>query len=256
MRDGRAAAVETNLLLEKNLASVRGRIRAARERSARAAARVDLVVVTKSVPPSLFPALRAAGVTDVGENRVQAAEVRRPGAPDGWRWHGIGHLQRNKAAKAALLFDVFHALDSLPLAERLDAVLTGTDRRWPVYIQVNAAADPAKSGFVPEDTLNAVRRILRLPHLRPVGFMTMARQGASEAETRAAFRALRETRDDVLAAGLGDDAPSGLSMGMSDDFEWAVEEGATVVRVGRAVFEGVAAPSAAASGKTVAGESA
>jgi pyridoxal phosphate enzyme (YggS family) len=251
MRDGRAAAVEPNLLLEKNLASVRGRIRAARERSAQAAAQVDLVVVTKSVVPSLFPALAAAGVTDVGENRVQAAEARRPGAPDGWRWHGIGHLQRNKAARAVVLFDVFHALDSVPLAERLEVVLEGTDRRWPVYIQVNAAADPAKSGFEPEDTLKAVRRILRLPHLRPVGFMTMARLDADEARTRAAFRVLRETRDDVVAVGLGDAAPSGLSMGMSDDFEWAVEEGATVVRVGRAVFEGVGATSA-----TVAGEGA
>jgi pyridoxal phosphate enzyme (YggS family) len=240
--------------LARNLASVRARIRAAGERGRNAAASVDLVVVTKSASPAVFPALAAAGVTDVGENRVQAAEARRPGSPAGWRWHGIGHLQRNKAAKAVALFDVFHALDSVGLAERLAAVREGMDPPWPVYIQVNAAGDPAKGGFVPEETSDVVRRILRLPPLRPVGLMTMARLGAGEAEARAAFRTLRERRDDLVREGLGEEPIAGLSMGMSDDFEWAVEEGATVVRVGRAVFEGVGLPTPEGPGGPPAGE--
>lgn len=208
-----------------------------------------MVVVTKSAPPEALPLLAREGVVDVGENRVQAAAARRPGAPGALVWHGIGHLQRNKVAQAVALFDVFHALDSLRLAERLESVLGGTERRWPVYIQVNAADDPAKGGLSPPETPAFVRRLADLPHLQPVGFMTMARLEGDERETRTAFRTLREIRDDVVRAGRGEAAPTRLSMGMTDDFEWAVEEGATDVRIGRAVFEGVdwAAARAAAS---------
>ncbi len=244
------AAERASRTLARNLAAVRSRIESARRRSPNAAREVGLVVVTKSTTPDVFPALRAAGVSDVGENRVQAAEARRPGAPEGWRWHGIGHLQRNKAAAAVEVFDVFHALDSVALAERLEAVLAGKERRWPVYIQVNAAADPAKGGFVPEDTPNVVRQILRLPHLRPVGLMTMGRLDAGEEDARAAFRMLREVRDALVRDGLGDAPIAGLSMGMTDDFEWAVEEGATVVRVGRAIFEGVTSRGSTSRGST------
>jgi pyridoxal phosphate enzyme (YggS family) len=226
-------------LLQKNLTDVRQRIEAARRRGPHAAAHVELVVVTKSVPRSLFSALSAAGVRDVGENRVQAAGERRPGSPGGWTWHGIGHLQTNKSAKAVEVFDVFHALDSPRLAERLEVVLERSGRRWPVYVQVNAAGDPRKGGVSPEDSTPFAMRLAASPTLRVLGFMTMAREDADEAESRAAFRTLRELRDRAVAAWPGDAPPTGLSMGMTDDFEWAVEEGATVVRVGRAVFEGV-----------------
>ena len=157
----------------------------------------------------------------------------------GLTWHGIGHLQRNKAAMATDLFDVFHALDSKRLMTRLEGVLSGADRRWPVYIQVNAAEDPAKGGFAPEETLAFVKDVSQQPHLSCRGFMTMGRLDADEADTRAAFRTLREVRDEAVRLGIGAEAPEGLSMGMTDDFEWAVEEGATVVRVGTAVFQGV-----------------
>jgi pyridoxal phosphate enzyme (YggS family) len=228
--------------IRRNLETVRGRIRSAQGRGRHAAAEVTLVAVVKSAPVALFPALAAAGVRDVGENRVQSAEARRPLAPSGWRWHGIGHLQRNKVARAVRLFDVFHALDSLALAERIEATPVGTERPWPVYIQVNAAADPAKGGVAPPETLDFVKALSRFQRLSPIGFMTMAKEDSTEAEARAAFRTLRELRDEVVRADVGDPPPAGLSMGMSDDFEWAVEEGATVVRVGRALFEGVGAP--------------
>jgi pyridoxal phosphate enzyme (YggS family) len=200
---------------------------------------VDLVVVTKAAPPTVFAQLRALGVVDVGENRVQAALLRRPTAPPGLVWHGIGHLQRNKVEQAVEVFDVFHALDSLRLAERLAAVLAGRGRRWPVYVQVNAARDPAKGGFEVEEVPAALARLAGLPALEVRGFMTMARLGSSEAEARAAFRTLREVRDAAVRAAPLPEAPSGLSMGMSEDFAWAVAEGATVVRVGSAIFEGV-----------------
>ncbi len=137
------------------------------------------------------------------------------------------------------LFDVFHALDSLRLANRLESVLAREERRWPVYIQVNAAADPAKGGVRPEETLAFMKALDEHPHLAPLGLMTMARLGGDESETRQTFATLRSVRDDVCRAGVGATKPEGLSMGMSGDYEIAVEEGATAIRIGTAVFEGV-----------------
>ena len=225
--------------LHQNLEDVRGRIASARERGAHAAREVRLMVVTKSAPADVFGLLGPVGVVDIGENRVQDAAERRPAAPEGLTWHGIGHLQRNKAARAVDLFDVYHALDSRRLAGRLEGLLADAGRRWPVYIQVNAATDPAKGGFAPEETIAFVKELAELPHLACRGFMTMGRLGADESDARAAFRLLREVRDDAVRLGVGDEEPEGLSMGMTDDYEWAVEEGATIVRVGRAIFEGV-----------------
>jgi pyridoxal phosphate enzyme (YggS family) len=234
-------------VLERNLADVRRRIEAARARGAHAAKHTDLVVVTKYAPAAAFSLLLQAGVTDVGESRVQAAGARRPQAPEGLTWHGIGHLQRNKAAAAVQVFDTFHALDSVRLAERLESVLQGRARPWPVYIEVNAAGDPAKGGVAPEETLALVKRVAELSQLECQGFMTMARApigdpAADEASARQAFGTLRQVRDDVVASGVGRYPPRGLSMGMTSDYPWAVEEGATVVRIGSAVFRGVFVP--------------
>lgn len=228
--------------LRANLDGLRARVEAARRRGLAAAEAVQLLVVSKSAPTAWFPLLAAAGVQEVAENRVQLVEARRPLAPAAWRWHLIGHLQRNKAARACQLFEVFHALDSLALAQQIARVRAGNPAPWPVYIQVNAAHDPAKGGIDPSEVRTVVKALADLPQLEPLGFMTLGRLGASEAQARDAFRTLRAVRDDCQReAWLRAPAP-GLSMGMSDDFEWAVEEGATVVRVGSAVFEGLAAP--------------
>lgn len=237
MRPSKPVAVQDRI--RRNLDRIHARIQQARERGPSAAERTDLVVVTKSVGPEFFAPLAAAGVRDVGENRVQSAAARRPLGPKEWTWHGIGHLQRNKARTALVTFDVFHALDSERLARHLDRLLAGSGRRWPVYLQVNAARDPAKGGFEPDQTLEVLRRLAALEHLEPRGLMTMSRLGAKDDDLRATFRTLRQIRDDALGLGVGEVPVSGLSMGMSDDFEIAVEEGATLVRVGRAVFEGV-----------------
>ena len=237
LEPGRDAHLLTRL--RANLAAVRERLSAARARGTGSAPSVDLLVVVKAAPSTLFPILRGAGVTEVAENRVQAAAVRRPHGPPDWRWHGIGHLQRNKARRAVDLFEVFHALDSMDLARQLESVLASENRRWPVYIQVNAADDPRKGGIGPAEAVPFVKALAELPHLTSVGFMTMSRLGSDANETRRTFRTLREVRDDALRAGVGVVPPAGLSMGMSADFEIAVEEGATVVRVGSAIFEGL-----------------
>ncbi len=227
--------------LRENLCGLASRIEAARLRGSHAVPAVTLVVVTKSVPRGALPLLLRAGHVDIGENRVLSAASRRESGPRGLVWHGIGHLQTNKARKAISTFDVFHALDSLRLARELEAVLAAGagDRRWPVYVQVNAATDPSKGGFRPEEALDALRTVAALPHLDVVGLMTMARETDRGEAARPCFRTLRELRDEAVRRGTVARADLGLSMGMSDDFEPAVEEGATIVRIGRAVWDGV-----------------
>jgi pyridoxal phosphate enzyme (YggS family) len=234
--------------IQENLASLRARMDAARLRSPHAAPHCDLLVVSKSVPTWMFGPLAAAGVGAVGENRVQPAAARKAEGPPEWTWHGIGHLQRNKAKLAVETFDVFHALDSLRLAEHLEGVLGSIGRRWPVYLQVNTAGDPAKGGFPPDGVPEALAALQALPHLELVGFMTMGRLGAAKRDQRATFRTLRAVRDEAVRPDGGFASAVGLSMGMTDDFEIAVEEGATVVRVGRAVFEGIPTTEAEARG--------
>jgi pyridoxal phosphate enzyme (YggS family) len=225
--------------LRANLTTLYERVDAARARGASASPRVTVCIVTKAAPADAFDLLRSLGEREVGENRIQDAVSKRMSAPVGFTWHGIGHLQTNKAKKALGVFDVFHALDRLPLAEALEPLLAAADRRWPVYAQVNAARDPGKSGVEPEKAIGFLEELTRFPHLEVVGLMTMAREDDRGERARPTFRLLREVRDEAMRRGVGDLPPAGLSMGMSDDFEVAVEEGATVVRVGRAAWEGV-----------------
>ncbi|MBD0320049.1 MAG: YggS family pyridoxal phosphate-dependent enzyme [Gemmatimonadetes bacterium] len=213
---------------------VRERIERARARAGRADS-VTLVAVTKTHPADAVRAVLAAGVADVGENRVQeleekVAEVGR-GAVG---WHLIGHLQRNKAGKALPLFDLIHSLDSLRLAEAIsaEAVKRGITAR--ALVQVNASGEESKGGFEPGELADAVGRIAALPGVRVEGLMTMAPFTDDESVVRAAFRRTRELLDDAArqVPGVGRQ----LSMGMSNDFEIAVEEGSTLVRVGSVLF--------------------
>lgn len=253
--------------LRERFDAVYGRVEAARTRSPRAAPRVRVVAVTKGSPVGVFDAMVALGEHDVGENRVADAATRRAGAPAGLVWHGIGHLQTNKVKKAVATFDVFHALDSLDLARALDAALRAAGRTWPVYAQVNAAGDPRKGGVGPDEAAAFLAALEDLPQLAVVGLMTMAEAptaGTPKAGTdpgdrpveaaRRGFGLLRTLRDEALARGVGRVPCEGLSMGMSDDFEVAVEEGATVVRVGRALFAdspGSSAPAGRSARKVV-----
>jgi PLP dependent protein len=198
---------------------------------------VTLVAVSKGVPVELLRHAVELGVADLGENRVQEAAPKVAALGErGVRWHMIGRLQSNKARRATQLFDEIHSVDSLDLAERLSrAALELRRAPLPVYLQVNVDADPAKAGFAGDDLERSIHALAGLDGLRLRGLMTVGRLVERAEDARPAFGGLRALSERLRAAApgaLGD----GLSMGMSDDFEVAIEEGATVVRVGRAVF--------------------
>jgi pyridoxal phosphate enzyme (YggS family) len=214
---------------------VLARIRAAAGKVGRGADEVTLVAVSKTVPAERLRDAVAAGLVILGENRVQEAEAKVGEVP-GAAWHLVGPLQSNKARRAVAIFDAIESVDSLELARRLDrlAAELRPGRPLPVLVQVNVDRDAAKAGFSPDGIAGALPDLLALPALRVEGLMTIGRLVASPEAARASFRALRELATQLRARwpGLGPE----LSMGMSDDFEVAVEEGATIVRVGRALF--------------------
>ena len=195
---------------------------------------MTVVAVSKTVPALRVRDAVAAGITLFGENRVQEALAKMPEVP-GARWHLIGPLQSNKARRAVEAFETIQTVDSVELARRLDRIVGELGRaRVPVLLQVNVDADPAKAGLAPADVEAALDVIGGLAHLRVDGLMTVGRLVDDAEAARPTFRALRELSDRMREGGhpLG----PALSMGMTDDFEVAIEEGATIVRVGRALF--------------------
>jgi len=174
---------------------------------------------------------------EFGENRVQEAEAKAGRVP-GARWQLVGQLQANKSARAVALFETIHSLDSLRLARRLSALVEARGgprgRRLPVYLQVNVDDDPAKAGFGPDEVERELSELTGLPGLELLGLMTVGRLVGRPEDARPTFERLRRLSERLRAA--HDRLGAELSMGMSDDFEIAVEEGATVVRVGRAIF--------------------
>ena len=242
--------MDDQTLIETNLARVRERIAAAARRAGRRPEDVTLVAVTKTHPAHVVTAAYQAGLRDLGENRVEEASGKIPivqeqvAVSDRIRWHMIGHLQRRKAGLAVALFDIIHSVDSLRLAQRIDRMAAESERVMPVLLEVNVSGEASKYGFEqspaagPEERaafLADVEQILALPHLRLCGLMTMAPIVADPEEARPVFVALRRLRDDLRRRFPEADWRE-LSMGMTDDFEVAVEEGATLVRVGRAIF--------------------
>jgi len=215
--------------------AVLDRIAAACALVGRDPAGVTLVAASKTVVVERLRDAVAAGLTILGENRVQEGVDKRPAVP-GATWHLIGPLQSNKVRRALETFDVIHSIASVELAERLDRLAgeVRPDERVPILVQVNVDDDPTKAGVSAGAAAALVDRLLAFPRLDVRGFMTIGRFGASAEQSGRTFRALRE-----LAAELRAGRPelgSELSMGMSDDFEIAVQEGATIVRVGRALF--------------------
>jgi len=214
--------------IAQRLEAVRRGIAAACLRSGRSPAEVTLVAVCKGFPPEAIREAAAAGVRHLGENRVQEAEAKRPhltDLPPGVVWHMVGHLQTNKVKTALGLFDIIHSVDSLHLAETISRRAL---RLVPVFLEVNVAGEASKYGFSPDGLPKAAAAIACLPNLQVRGLMTVAPLAASMEQVRPVFRRLRE-----MARSLGLQEPS---MGMTDDFEVAVEEGATHVRIGRAIF--------------------
>jgi pyridoxal phosphate enzyme (YggS family) len=226
------AAGATQQDIAERLEAVRSEIAAAAARVERTADEVRLIAVSKTHPPETLRAAIAAGATDFGENRVQEAEGKimelgRRAA----RWHLIGHLQGNKARRAVELFDVIHSLDSVALALRLERICDETGREeLPVLLQVDLGGEATKSGVAEADLSALVETVTVCKRLRLLGLMTLPPFFEDAERARPYFRRLRELRDERLA-GAGE-----LSMGMSHDFVVAIEEGATMVRVGTAIF--------------------
>ena len=203
------------------------RIAAACARAERARESVTLVAVSKTFPAGDVEHAIAAGMTQVGENKVQEARDKKPLVAADAQWHLIGHLQSNKAKDAVRIFDVIQTIDSLELAEKIARAAASAGKRQEVLLQVNIGREPQKSGVEPERTAELARSISAIGSLRLRGLMAIPPAGEAE-EMRPFFRELARMRDDL---GLEE-----LSMGMTDDFEVAIEEGATIIRVGRAIF--------------------
>jgi pyridoxal phosphate enzyme (YggS family) len=236
--------------LQENLDRLEEAISVACRRAARSRAEVELMAVSKTYPAATMAEAAALGLSLFGENRVQefaskAAELDplHQRAANPIRIHLIGHLQSNKALRAVELFDAIDSLDSLRLAERLNEAAGKLGKRLPVLIEVKLSPEESKAGLDPDsaEATQLLERLPHLPHLELHGLMTIAPFGVPEAETRACFRGLREWRDRWAAAHprLSLDV---LSMGMSDDFGLAIEEGATRIRVGTALFGPRSAP--------------
>jgi pyridoxal phosphate enzyme (YggS family) len=222
--------------IEDNLSSVRARIAAACGRAGRDPAGVTLVAVSKTVPAERVRVAYDLGVRDFGENRVEEGVPKQAGLPGDIRWHMIGHVQSRKAREAAEHFCLVHSVDSLKLAQRLAREAGAAGRELPILLEINVAGEEAKYGYTPGAAFfDEVAQILALPALRVRGLMTMAPIVPDPQQARAVFAGLRALRGELVRRFPQVDWPE-LSMGMTDDFEVAIEEGATIVRVGRAIF--------------------
>ena len=220
--------------LEANLASIQQRIGAACSRVGRDVASVTLLAVAKGQPPEAVSQAAALGLTLFGENKVQEAKAKIPACSSRLHWHMIGHLQTNKCRDAVELFEMIQSVDSLHVAEEVNKRAEQAGKRIPVLLEVNAVGEASKFGYPPDLLLSELPRLNALPRLEIHLLMTVPPWSADPEKVRPVFRQLRELKrrsDEILGAPL-----LHLSMGMSGDFEVAIEEGATLVRIGTALF--------------------
>ena len=224
--------------LAARFAEVKGRIEAAVKGSGRSSEEVRLIAISKTHPSSLIKSVIELGATDLGENRVQEAEGKIPQVGrDAARWHLVGHLQANKARRALQLFDVIHSLDSIALAQRLDRLCEELGRQSvPLLIQVDLGHEETKTGIDEQELPQLVEAMRELKRLELIGLMTLPPFFADPEHARPYFRRLRQLRDELAATGVFGDKRGELSMGMTHDFAVAIDEGATMVRIGTAIF--------------------
>lgn len=220
--------------LAANWQALQQRVAAACARAGRDPATVAVLAVTKGQPPEVVAAAAALGLRLFGENRVQEAKAKIPLCPSRLEWHMIGHLQTNKCRDAVALFQMVHSVDSLRLARELNKWAEKAGRTIPILLEANIAGESSKFGYAPEQLLAELKELNALPRLEIHGLMTMAPWTPDPEKVRPVFRQLRELKQRCEAA-LGAPLPH-LSMGMTNDFEVAIEEGATIVRVGTALF--------------------
>jgi pyridoxal phosphate enzyme (YggS family) len=223
--------------LRGRLTGVRDRIAHAARRSGRDPSSVRLIAVSKTFPTEYIRAAYDSGQTEFGENKVQEGLQKiQQTSPLPLRWHLIGHLQSNKARKAAAVFDVIHSIDSASLLQKVDEAAAAAGRQLDVLIQVDLAGEPTKHGAPPDTVARIVEAAGACRSVRLTGLMTLPPAADAPEDARPYFAALRELRDRLIAGGAEPAMLAELSMGMSQDVEVAVEEGATMVRVGSAIF--------------------
>lgn len=215
---------------------VKARIEAACARAGKNPEDVTLVAVSKTKPEEDIQALYDYGVRDFGENYIQELRTKHDDLPKDIRWHMIGHLQRNKVKYIADYVTMIHAVDTLPLAETIEKEGVRFDRIIPVLIEVNVAGEESKFGVTPENCVSFAEQFAGFPHIRLEGLMTSAPFVENPEDNRPVFRKLRQLAVDINKKNIDNVGMRVLSMGMTNDFEVAVEEGATMVRVGTAIF--------------------
>lgn len=224
--------------LAARFADVQARVAVAARSCGRSPDEVTLIAISKTHPANLIKELVELGATDLGENRVQEAEGKIPEVGrTSARWHLVGHLQANKARRAVNLFDVIHSLDSIDLAKRLDRLCAEIGREsLPLLIQLDLGHEETKSGIDLQELPQLTEAVLQLERLELIGLMTLPPFGDDPEQARPYFRRLRELRDQLAGEGAFGDRKGELSMGMTHDFQVAIEEGATMIRVGTAIF--------------------
>lgn len=222
-------------MLKDNLIKVKERVECACSKVKRDPSDIEIIAVSKGRPFSDIREVFSSGISDIGENRVQEASLKYSISDLPVRWHMLGHLQGNKVKEAVKIFDLIHSVDSLKLAREIDRKAAEISKVQDILIEVKTSYEQNKFGFQPEELVVAINDISGLRNLRVSGFMTVAPILQYSEDTRVYFRKLhllREELKEVFSYNLK------LSMGMSDDFEIAIEEGADIIRIGRAIFEG------------------
>ncbi len=225
--------VDTAQIIE-NISLVRGNIEQAARRAGRDPKDITLVAVSKTFPAEAITAAVQAGTTDIGESRIQEATAKIDALGRIATWHLIGHLQSNKAARAVEYFDMIQSVDTVGIAEKISRHAVAAEKTVDCLIEMNSSGEDSKFGLPPEDTIEAAETIAALPGINLRGLMTIGPWTTNEGCVRKAFDFTRETFADMRTR-LGDRV-SILSMGMSSDYEWAIECGSTMVRVGTAIF--------------------
>lgn len=222
--------------LKENLQNVESRIQAACERAKRSREEVTLISVSKTKPVDMLQAVYDAGSRDFGENKVQEMCDKMELLPKDIRWHMIGHLQTNKVKYIVGRIALIHSVDSLRLAEEIEKQAAKQEIIVPILIEVNIAEEKSKFGIRKEETIALVRAAAALPHIRIEGLMTIAPFVENPEDNRAYFRAIKQLSVDIAGENIDNVTMKSLSMGMTGDYEVAIEEGATMVRVGTGIF--------------------
>ena len=222
--------------LKENFQSVEARIQAACDRAGRSRKEVTLIAVSKTKPVEMLQTIYDAGSRDFGENKVQEMCDKIEQLPTDIRWHMIGHLQTNKVKYIVRRVSLIHSVDSLHLAQEIEKQAAKLDVIVPILIEVNIAEEESKFGIHKEETISLVREVATLPHIRIQGLMTIAPYVENPEDNRAYFRGIKQLSVDIARENIDNVSMDCLSMGMTGDYEVAIEEGATMVRVGTGIF--------------------